>query len=360
MSLSRFFIDRPVFAWVVALLVMLAGAVSITRLPVSQYPEIAPPSVVIFASYPGADARTVEQSVTQIIEQNMTSLDHLIYMQSDSNNAGTVSVSLTFSSGTDPDIAQVQVQNKLQAAMPLLPQIVQLNGVRVAKGLRNFFMSVGLVGDGTLSEGDISDYIASHLVEPIGRVPGVGSVRFFGSQYAMRIWLNADKMAAYRVTPGDITGAVQAQNAQLSAGQLGASPAIAGQSINVSVTSRGRLQTPEQFRAIVLRTNANGSTLRLGDVARVEIGQSDYGFHVRYNGLPASGIGLSLASGANMLDVVKAVHGEVDRLSASFPKSMKVIYPFDTTPFVRKSIEEVVKTLFEAVLLVFCVMYLFL
>jgi multidrug efflux pump len=361
MSLSRFFIDRPVFAWVLALLIMLAGAVAITRLPISQYPEIAPPAVRISASYPGADARTVEQSVTQIIEQNMTSLDNLLYIESGSDNSGSASVTLTFGSGTDPDIAQVQVQNKVQQAMPLLPQVVQLQGVHVTKGMSNILMSVGLVSeDGSMSEGDIGDFIADHMEQAIGRVPGVGSAMFFGAGYAMRIWLDADHMAAYRVTPADVVAAVQAQNAQLSAGQLGASPAIPGQGINVSVSTRGRLQTPQQFRDIVLRANADGSMLRLSDVARVELGESDYGFHVRYNGRPASGLGVTLASGANALQVVNLVHAEVDRLSASFPHGLKVIYPFDTTPFVRKSIEEVIKTLLEAILLVFGVMYLFL
>ena len=360
MSLSRYFIDRPIFAWVVGLLIMLAGVVSILRLPISQYPEIAPPSVSISASYPGADARTVEQSVTQIIEQNMTSLDRLLYMQADSDNSGSTRITLTFANGTDPDIAQVQVQNKLQQAMPLLPQVVQLQGVHVTKGLGNILCSVGLISDNGMSEGDLADYIAGHLVEALGRVQGVGGVRFFGAEYAMRIWLDADHLAAYRITPADVAAAVQAQNAQLSAGQLGASPALPGQGINVTIGTRGRLQTAEQFRNIVLRANSDGSMLHLSDVARVELGQSDYSFHVRYNGQPASGLGVTLASGANALSTVKAVYAEVDRLSATFPPGVKAIFPFDTTPFVRKSIEEVVKTLVEAILLVFGVMYLFL
>jgi multidrug efflux pump len=359
MSLSRFFIDRPVFAWVVALIIMLAGVVAIFRLPISQYPDIAPPSVTIGAGYPGADAQTVEDSVTQVIEQNLTSLDGLLYMSSSSSEGGS-SITLTFASGTNPDIAQVQVQNKLQQAVPLLPQVVQQAGIRVTKSNAAFLLAVGFVGDKDMSDADLADFVASSMVEPISRVPGVGSSIVFGSKYAMRIWLNADHMKAYGVTANDVVAAIQAQNAQLSPGQIGATPAVDGQQINVTVKTRGRLQTPAQFSQVVLRSNPDGSTLRLGDVARIELGQADYSYRTRFNGQPASGLGVTLASGANALDTVAAVKARVAELEPTFPAGIKAVYPFDTTPFVRKSIEEVVKTLVEAVALVFLVMYLFL
>jgi multidrug efflux pump len=360
MSLSRFFIDRPVFAWVVALIIMLTGVVAIFRLPVSQYPNIAPPSVTIGASYPGADAQTVEDSVTQIIEQNMTSLDGLLYMSSSSDSTGNVNIGLTFASGTNADIAQVQVQNKLQQAVPLLPQVVQQAGIRVSKSNAAFLLAVGFVGEVGSPDADIADFVSTTMVEPISRVPGVGSSYAFGAKYAMRIWLNADHMKSFAVTAPDVVAAIQAQNAQLSPGQIGAAPTVEGQQINVTVKTRGRLKTAEQFANVVLRSNPDGSTLRVGDVARVELGQSDYGFRVRFNGQPASGLAVTLASGANALETVAAVKARVAELEPTFPAGVKAVFPFDTTPFVRKSIEEVVKTLVEAVALVFLVMYLFL
>jgi multidrug efflux pump len=359
MSLSRFFIDRPVFAWVVALIIMLAGVVAIFRLPISQYPDIAPPSVTIGAGYPGADAQTVEDSVTQVIEQNLTSLDGLLYMSS-SSSEGSSNITLTFASGTNPDIAQVQVQNKLQQAVPLLPQVVQQAGIRVTKSNAAFLLAVGFIGDKDMGDSDLADFVASYMVEPISRVPGVGSAIVFGSKYAMRIWLNADRMKSYGVTAADVVAAVQAQNAQLSPGQIGAAPTVEGQQISVTVKTRGRLQTPAQFSQIVLRSNPDGSTLHLGDVARVELGQADYSYRTRFNGQPASGLGVTLASGANALATVAAIKARVAELEPTFPAGIKAVYPFDTTPFVRKSIEEVVKTLVEAVVLVFLVMYLFL
>jgi multidrug efflux pump len=361
MSLSRFFIDRPIFAWTVALLIMLFGVVSITRLPISQYPDIAPPAISISAIYPGADARTVEDSVTQIIEQNMTSLDGLLYMASTSDNAGNASITLTFASGTNPDIAEVQVQNRLQQAVPLLPQVVQQQGISVAKANNTFLMAAGFVSsDGSISESDIGDYVATNIADPVSRVPGVGSIDQFGSRYAMRIWLNPDKLNTYGLTPDDVVAAVQAQNAQVSVGQLGGDPALPGQQINVTVTAQGRLSTPEQFRNIILRSNTDGSTLRLGDVARVELGQADYSYHVRFNGRPAAGLGIRLAAGANALDTVRNVKAEIDRLKPGFPRSLEAVYPFDTTPFVRKSIHDVIVTLVEAIALVFVVMFVFL
>ncbi len=359
--LSRFFIDRPIFAWVVAIIIMLFGLLAITRLPIARYPNIAPPSVAINASYPGASAQTVEDSVTQIIEQNMTGLDGLIYMVSTSDNNGNVSIQLTFASGTNPDIAQVQAQNKLQQAVPLLPQIVQLQGISVSKANNAFLLAVGFTSeDGKMNEGDIGDYLATNIVEPMSRVEGVGSVQLFGSKYAMRIWLDPGKLDTYHVTAGDVIAAIQGQNAQVSVGQLGDLPAVPGQQLNATITALGRMHTPEEFSNIVLRSNTDGSTLHLKDVARVELGQATYGFAARFNGKPASGMGITLATNANALRTVSNVSALLQRLEPTFPKGLKASIPYDTTPFVRKSIEEVVKTLGEAILLVFLVMYLFL
>ena len=359
--MSRFFIDRPIFAWVIAILVMLAGAVSIARLPISQYPTIAPPAVTIGAGYPGASAQTVEESVTQIIEQSMTGLDGLLYMSSVSDAFGNVGVTLTFASGTDPDIAQVQVQNKLQNATPLLPAVVQQQGIVVTKANASFLMAVGFIStDGKLSSRDMADFVATNVIEPLGRVAGVGNVQQFGAKYAMRIWLDPNKLATYSLTPTDITSAITAQNAQVAIGQLGGTPAVPGQQLNATITARGRLQNADQFRAIVLRSNAGGTPLRLGDVARVELGAADYSTSALYNGQPATGVAVSLATNANALSTARGVEALVKQLEPTFPAGLKVIFPFDTTPFVRASIREVVKTLLEAVGLVFLVMYLFL
>jgi len=359
--MSRFFIDRPIFAWVIAILVMIAGAVSIARLPISQYPTIAPPAVTIGAGYPGASAQTVEESVTQIIEQSMTGLDGLLYMSSTSDAFGNVGVTLTFASGTDPDIAQVQVQNKLQNATPLLPAVVQQQGIVVTKANASFLMAVGFIStDSKLSSRDMADFVATNVIEPLGRVAGVGNVQQFGAKYAMRIWLDPNKLATYSLTPTDITSAITAQNAQVAIGQLGGTPSVPGQQLNATITARGRLQNAEQFRAIVLRSNAGGTPLRLGDVARVELGAADYSTSARYNGQPATGVAVSLATNANALSTARGVEALVRQLEPTFPAGLKVIYPFDTTPFVRASIREVVKTLLEAVGLVFLVMYLFL
>jgi multidrug efflux pump len=359
--MSRFFIERPIFAWVVAIIIMLFGLVAITRLPISRYPNIAPPSVSINASYPGASAQTVEESVTQIIEQNMTGLDGLIYMASTSDNNGNVSIVLTFASGTNPDIAQVQAQNKLQQATPLLPQIVQQQGISVSKTNSNFLVAVGFTSqDGKMNGADIGDYLATNVLDSMSRVQGVGSVQLFGSKYAMRVWLDPGRLDTYRITAADVIAAIQAQNAQVSVGQLGDLPAVPGQQINATVTALGRLQTAEQFDRIVLRSNTDGSTLRLNDVARVELGEATYGFSARYNGKVAAGMGITLATGANALRTVANVQALIHRLEPGFPRGLKANFPYDTTPFARKSIEEVVKTLSEAILLVFLVMYLFL
>jgi hydrophobe/amphiphile efflux-1 (HAE1) family protein len=358
---ARFFIDRPIFAWVIAIIVMMAGALSIVSLPVAQYPAIAPPTITVSATYPGASARTLEDTVTQVIEQRMNGLDHLRYLASSSDDAGNAAVTLTFDAGTNPDIAQVQVQNKLQLAMPQLPQEVQRQGVRVVKAVRNYLMMIGFVSeDGSMTRNDISDYLFSTLQDQVSRVPGVGEVQTFGSQYAMRIWLNPDRLNNYRLTTLDVSSAIQAQNAQISAGQLGGLPAVEGQQLTATVTAQTRLQTPEQFGAILLRVNPDGSQVRLGDVARIELAGENSEIETYFNGNPASGMGIRLAAGANALDTANAVRARIDELSGFFPPGLKAVYPLDTTPFVRLSIEEVVKTLLEAIVLVFLVMYLFL
>ncbi|MCC6756647.1 MAG: efflux RND transporter permease subunit, partial [Arenimonas sp.] len=359
--MARFFIDRPIFAWVIAIIIMLAGALALTRLPISRYPQIAPPTVSINAVYPGASAQAVENSVTQIIEQSMTGLDGLDYMSSTSDSNGAVGITLTFKTGTDPDTAQVQVQNKLQAATPLLPAVVQQQGISVNKASTGFLQVLGFVSeDGSMDRNDISDYVSSTIVEPLSRVPGVGGVQVFGGKYAMRIWLNPDKLAAYKLAPAEVIAAIQAQNAQIAVGQLGGTPAIDGQQINATITVQDRLQTPEQFRDIVVRANADGSALKLGDVARVELGSESYSVISRYNGQPASGVAVSLATNANALQTSDAVAALMEQMKPSFPKGLKVVVPFDTTPFVRVSINEVLKTLLEAVVLVFLVIFLFL
>jgi multidrug efflux pump len=359
--MARFFIDRPIFAWVIAIIIMLAGALSLTRLPISRYPTIAPPSVTINATYPGASAQAVENSVTQVIEQAMTGLDGMDYMASTSDSNGAVSVTITFKTGTDPDIAQVQVQNKLQVANALLPQIVQQQGIRVTKASAGFLQVVGFVSeDGSMSRQDISDYVSANIVDPLSRVAGVGGVQVFGGKYAMRIWLDPGKLNTYRLAPSDVVAAIRAQNAQVAVGQLGGTPAIDGQEINATITAQDRLQTPDQFRAILLRTEPDGSTLRLGDVARVELGSENYSVISRYNGAPASGIAISLATNANALSTADGVAALLEQLKPSFPPGLRAMLPFDTTPFVRVSIKEVVKTLIEAIVLVFLVIFLFL
>jgi len=359
--MSRFFIDRPIFAWVLAIVVMIAGALSIMQLPIAQYPSIAPPAVTISATYPGASAKTVEDSVTQIIEQNMKGLDNLLYMSATSDQTGAVTITLTFAAGTDPDIAQVQVQNKLQLATPLLPQEVQQQGISVTKATVNFMMVVGFVSDdGSLSAADLSDYVVSSIQDPLSRVEGVGDIQIFGSQYAMRIWLDPAKLENFKLNPSDVVSAITAQNAQVTAGQFGAEPAIGGQQLNATISAQTRLETPEAFRAILLRVNSDGSMVRLGDVARVELGSESYNSTARYNGKPAAGFAVKLATGANALDTAEAVKARLAELETTAPPGVRVVYPYDTTPFVELSIEEVVKTLAEAIGLVFLVMLVFL
>src|SRR5690625_379053 len=359
--MARFFIDRPIFAWVIAIVIMLAGGLAITGLPVSMYPTVAPPAVEIRAMYPGASAQVVRDSVPQVIEENMKGLDGLMYSSSQSNSNGMATISLTFETGTDPDIAQVQVQNKLQLAMPLLPQEVQRQGVNVAKSTSGFLMVVGFVSeDGSMDRVDIADYVSANIVDPLSRVDGVGNIQVFGGKYAMRIWLDPSKLHTYALAVNEIVAAIQGQNAQVAIGALGGAPAIDGQQINATINAQDRLQTPEEFRNVVVRANPDGSVLRLGDVARVEMGTEMYEFDTRYNRQQATGIAISLATGANALDTAAGVQETLAELEPYFPPGMKSVIPFDTTPFVKVSIKSVISTLIEAIILVFLVMYLFL
>ncbi|MGD9506277.1 MAG: efflux RND transporter permease subunit [Syntrophobacteraceae bacterium] len=359
--MAQFFINRPIFAWVIAIIIMLAGLLAIQTLPIAQYPSIAPPAVAIDSTYPGASAKTVEDTVVQVIEKQMKGIDHLLYMSSTSDSTGASTITLTFEAGTDPDIAQVQVQNKLQLATPLLPQAVQQQGVRVTKSTKNFLIVLGLVSeDGSMKQDDLSDYVASNIQDIIARVDGVGDVTLFGSQYAMRIWLDPNKLYNYSLTPSDVQSAIEAQNVQVAAGQLGAWPSVQGQQLNATVTARTMLRTPEEFGAVLLRTNSDGSVVYLRDVARIEVGAESYDTAAYFNGKPATALAIKLATGANALKTADAVWAKMDELSKFFPPGMKVISPYDTTPFVRISIEEVVKTLIEAIALVFLVMYIFL
>ncbi|MCB1916956.1 MAG: efflux RND transporter permease subunit, partial [Rhodocyclaceae bacterium] len=330
--MARFFIDRPIFAWVIAIVIMLAGALAIRELPVSQYPSIAPPAIAINTSYPGASAKTAEDSVTQVIEQRLTGIDGLLYISSNTDSFGNVSITLTFDADTDPDIAQVQTQNKVQQALPLLPQAVQNQGVTVAKSARNFLMVVGFVSeDGRLSGTDLSDFLVSTVQDPISRVDGVGEVTVFGSQYAMRIWLDPDKLNRFRLTTGDVTGAIQAQNTQVSAGQLGGAPAVPGQGFSATITAQSRLQTVGEFENILLRSAQDGGEVRLRDVARIEVGAQSYETVARFNGQPAAGMGIRLASGANALETADRIRARLDDMRPYFPTGVEYVVPYDTT-----------------------------
>ena len=359
--MSRFFIDRPVFAWVIAIVIMLAGALAITGLPIAQYPDIAPPQISINATYPGASPETVEASVIQIIEQQLTGLDGLLYFTSSSDSGGGANVTATFKAGTNPDIAQVQVQNKVQLAISRLPQEVQRSGLFINKAQGGFFVIAAVYDEtNTLTSSDLGDFVGSQLVDPVSRITGVGQTQVLGSQYAMRIWLDPLKLNTYGLTTEDISAAITAQNAQVSAGQIGGQPSIAGQQLNATVTAQSRLQTPQQFRDIVVKGKGTGAVVHLSDVARVELGNENYNFLARLNGHPASGLSVILAPGANALTTADAVKAKVAELSTGFPPGVKVSYPFDTTPFIKISIHEVVKTLIEAIVLVVVVMFVFL
>ncbi len=359
--MARFFIDRPIFAWVIAIVISGIGVLAILTLPIAQYPQIAPPTVQIQASYPGASAETVANTVTQVVEQQMTGLDGLRYISSSSSTSGGASITLTFATGTDPDIAQVQVQNKLAQATSLLPDIVQRQGVTVQKSSSGFLMVVALISDSDANNAtDLSDYLVTNLVNEISRVDGVGNVQVFGAQYAMRIWLDPSKLAAFDLTPSDVVAAVSAENAQISAGAFGALPAPAGQALNATITAQSLLHTPEDFRQIVLRAETDGGLVLLNDVARVEVGSENYSTISRFDRKPSAGMAISLAPGANALDTARAVKARLDEFAQFFPEGVHYVVPFDTTPFVTISIEEVAKTLAEAVVLVFLVMFLFL
>ena len=359
--MAKFFINRPIFAIVIALLIMLAGALSIFTLPIEQYPPIAPPTVQISTSYPGASATTVNNVVVQVIEQQMSGIDNLIYLSSVSDDTGQSTTTLTFAPGTDPNIAQVQVQNKLQLAVPQLPAAVQQSGVRVTKSTNSFLMVVGFIStDNSMSKFDIANYVVSHVQDPLSRVNGVGALNVYGSQYAMRIWLDLNKLNAYALTPLDVTAALQAQNVQISGGQLGGTPAVANQQLNATITEATLLRTPEEFGAILLKALPDGSQVRVRDVARIALGAEQYTIDNKYNGQPASGIAIQLATGANALQTANAVRAQLDQLKPYFPPGLQIVYPNDTTPFVKISIQEVVKTLLEGIALVVLVMFLFL
>lgn len=358
--MANFFIDRPIFAWVIAIIIMLAGGLSILKLPIAQYPTVAPPAIELTANYPGADAQTVQDTVTQVIEQNMNGIDNLMYMSSTSDSSGAVQITITFSSGADADIAQVQVQNKLQLAMPLLPQEVQQQGISVQKSSSSFLMVAGFISDSDMTQEDISDYVASNVQDPISRTAGVGDVQLFGAQYAMRIWMDPNKLNNYQLTPVDVINAITVQNNQVAAGQLGGTPPVPGQQLNSSIVAQTRLKSADEFGQIILKVNSDGSQVRLKDVAAIKLGGESYDVIARYNGQPAAGLGIKLATNANALNTSSAVKAELAKLQPFFPSGMKVVYPYDTTPFVKISIQEVVKTLIEAIVLVFLVMYLFL
>jgi multidrug efflux pump len=359
--MAKFFIDRPIFAWVIAIILMLSGIASIFTLPIAQYPTIAPPAIQISATYPGASASTVENTVTQVIEQQMSGLDHLLYLSSTSDDSGTATITLTFAAGTNPDIAQVQVQNKLQLATPLLPQAVQQLGSKVTKSSSSFLLVMAFVStDNSMSKYDLANYVASKVQDPVSRIDGVGTVTLFGSQYAMRIWLDATKLNNFKLTPVDVSAAIAAQNVQVAGGGLGGTPSVPGQMLQATITESTLLQTPEQFGNILLKVNPDGSQVRLKDVSHIELGGENYNFDTKYNGQPTAGFGIQLATGANALNTATAVRAKVAELSKYFPPGLVVKYPYDTTPFVRLSIEEVVKTLIEGIVLVFLVMYLFL
>jgi multidrug efflux pump len=358
--MARFFIDRPVFAWVIALIIMLAGVLSIRSLPIEQYPKVAPPTVAVNAVYPGASAETVENAVTQVIEQRLTGIDHLRYFTSSSSD-GSMTITLTFEPEADPDIAQVQTQNKVQGAVTQLPQEVQAQGVTVTKSNDSFLLVVGVYSEnGGMSQGDLGDLLVSTFREPISRIDGVGNVRVFGDQHAMRIWLDPERLYSYNLTPLDVQKAIEVQNTDISAGQLGGMPVLQGQQINATIKAQSRLKTVDDFKRIVLRVNTDGSQVRLGDVAKVEIGSESYERIVRYKRHPAAGMAITLATGANALETADLVKKKVEDLSRFLPKDVKIVYPLDATPFIKMSIESVVHTLIEAVVLVFLVMLLFL
>ena len=360
-TFATFFVNRPVFAWVIALLIMLAGSISLFSLPISQYPSIAPPSISVIATYPGASAKTIEETVTQVIENKMKGLDGLLYMKSASESTGTATITLTFNNDVDPDNAQMQVQNKLQLATAALPEEVQRQGIQVNKAVRNFLMVVGFISkDNSQTAIDLGDYIATNIADPLSRVDGVGDITLFSSQYAMRVWLDLPKLIKYNLTATDVVNALQANNAVVTAGQLGEVPAVAGQPINVTINLQSRLKTAEDFANILISSNEQGASVRIQDVARVELGAESYTKMARYKGVPVAGLAVKLSGGSNALDTQENVLAKLDELKTFFPQGMDYVIAYDTTPFVRVSIESVIQTLIEAILLVFAVMFIFL
>lgn len=359
--MSRFFIERPIFAWVIAIILILVGVLSIRALPINQFPNVAPPAIALSAIYPGASAQTVQDTMVQVIEQQLNGLDGLRYITSESNSDGSMAIIVTFEQGTNPDIAQVQVQNKLQLAMPLLPQEVQQLGVRVVKYQMNFMMVVGLVSeDEQLNNHDLGNYIVSNLQDPISRIKGVGDFIVFGAQYGMRIWLDPARLYSYQLTAQDVIKAIQTQNVQVSSGQLGGLPTKAGVQLNATVIGKTRLQTAEEFNQILIKVNKDGSQVRLQDIAEVALGSENFSMSSKYNNKPASGIAIRLASAGNVLETTKLVRDTIAKLEPYFPEGVTVVYPYDTSPTVKASISSVVRTLFDAIILVFLVMYLFL
>ena len=359
--MARFFIDRPIFAWVLAILTMFIGLLVVRNMAVSQYPPIAPPQISISGVYPGASAQTVEESVTQVIEQSISGLDGYRYMNSSSSSSGTFQITVTFNQGVDPDLAQVQVQNKIQQSLSKLPQAVQQQGVTIAKTSGSFLLVVGFYSpDGSMSSGDIGDYISSTLEDQMSRIGGVGEIQFFGSSYAMNIWLDPIKLYKYNMTPTDVVAAIKEQNSQATLGALGAMPAVKDQLISYTVTSQSLLQSPEEFKAIQLRVNEDGSEVLLSDVARVELSPESEAVVVKYNNAPAAGLAVSLASGANALDTATAVKSYLEKVSVDFPSGLAYTFPYDTTPFVEYSVASVEETLIDAIILVFVVVFFFL
>jgi multidrug efflux pump len=359
--MPRFFIDRPIFAWVLAILITLAGTAAIFKLPVAAYPPIAPPQVSISASYPGASAQVLEKTVTSVIEQQLTSIDNLLYFESTSRSNGTVQITLTFITGTDPDIAAVQVQNRLSVAQSRLPAQVVENGITVAKANTDFLMVIALKStDTNLDTYALNNIIAAQVLEPIQRLPGVGNANLFGAAYAMRIWLNPDKLRGYGLSASQVLDAIRAQNVQIAAGNIGGEPALAGQGFTATVTAASRFTNPEQFAEIILRAKPDGSTVLLRDVARVALGAESYGHDVHVNGIPIAGVAILLGPGANALAVADAVRAKMDELAQYFPPGVSWFAPYDSTKFVSISIHEVVYTLIAAVVLVFLVILLFL
>ncbi|WP_323597631.1 efflux RND transporter permease subunit [Aliarcobacter butzleri] len=359
--IAKFFVNRPIFAWVISLVIMIAGTVSLYTLPVEQYPDIAPPQINISTTYTGASAETVENSVTQIIEQQLTGLDGMIYFSSSSSSTGNARISVTFQQGTDPDTAQVQVQNKVSAILSRLPEDVQIQGVRVVKSQTDFLLLASVYDETRKAQKiDIADYLVSNLQDSIARIDGVGEVQVYGGQYAMRIWLDPIKLESYNLMPSDIQSAINAQNSQASAGSLGALPTLENQQLSVIVTARSKFKVVQEFENIIVKSNTDGSFVKIKDVAKVEIGSQSYNTVTSLNGYPSSGIAIQLASGANAVKTANAIKDFLAKSEASLPEGYKIDYPRDSTLFIKASIKEVVKTLFEAILLVIAVMYIFL